>query len=231
VRLPPEYAGLYPFLDAGPATSTDAVLAEVRGSTAEKARQIVALRREVGRRQAGRLTACAEAMARAFADGGRLFAFGNGGSGTDAHAVATLFLSPPHGRPLPAFSLASDVAAVTALANDVGLDVVFSRQLGALARPGDIAVGMSTSGGSANVLHAFAEASRRGLVTVGLAGYDGGAMAEAGTVEHLIAIPSSSVHRIQEAQTTVYQVLWELVQRALGDPAPHTGVPSPAEES
>jgi D-sedoheptulose 7-phosphate isomerase len=104
---------------------------------------------------------------------------------------------------------------VTALSNDVGFEVVFARQVAAWGRPGDIALGLSTSGGSANVLAAFAEAHRRGLLTVGLAGYDGGKMAEADTIDHLFVIPSASVHRIQEAQTSLYHVLWELTQTAL----------------
>lgn len=213
---PAGMAALYPFLYADRGNSLDAVLAEVRRSTAEKAAEIVALREEVAARYADQLAVCATAMARAFERGGRLFAFGNGGSSTDAQSVAAIFLNPPRGRPLPAFALTADIAAVTALSNDVGFEVVFARQLGAFARPGDIAVGLSTSGGSANVLRAFDEASRRGLTTVGLAGYHGGSMAEADTIDYLFVIPSASVHRIQEAQTTVYHVLWELTQRALG---------------
>jgi D-sedoheptulose 7-phosphate isomerase len=120
-------------------------------------------------------------------------------------------------RPLPAISLTSDVAVVTALANDVGFEVVFARQVAAWGRPDDVAIGLSTSGGSANVLRGFEEASRRGLLTIGLAGYDGGKMAEADTIDYLFVVPSSSVHRIQEAQTTVYHVLWELTQQALAE--------------
>jgi D-sedoheptulose 7-phosphate isomerase len=212
---PAAMQSLYPFLYADPSSSISAVLAEVRRSSAEKAAEIVALRREVARRHATRLVSCAAEVAAAFQSGGRLFAFGNGGSSTDAQTLASLFLSPPRGRPLPAFSLTADIAAMTALANDVGLEVVFGRQLGALARPGDIAVGLSTSGGSPNVIRAFADARRRGLLTIGLAGYDGGQLAEPGVVDHLFVVPSTSVHRIQEAQTTVYQVLWELVQHEL----------------
>jgi D-sedoheptulose 7-phosphate isomerase len=163
-----------------------------------------------------RMVDCSRAMARSFADGGRLFAFGNGGSSTDAQAVAATFLHPgPGRRPLPALSLTDDVAVVTALANDVGFDVVFARQLAAFAKPGDIAVGLSTSGNSDNLIRAFEEASRRGLLTVGLAGYEGGKMAETDTIDHLFVVPSASVHRIQEAQTTTYHVLWELTQAAL----------------
>lgn len=209
---------LYPFLyrdEAGGADVT-AVLAEVRRSTAAKAADIVALRRGVATEHAERLAACAEVLAGSFRAGGRLFTFGNGGSSTDAQAVAQLFLDPgPGWRPLPAVALTTDVAVLTALSNDVGFDVVFARQLAAFARPGDIALGLSTSGGSANVLRGFAEAVRRDLVTVGFAGGDGGPLAAAGTVTHLFGIPSASVHRIQEAQTTAYHLLWELTQACL----------------
>lgn len=104
---------------------------------------------------------------------------------------------------------------VTALSNDIGFEVVFSRQLAASGRSGDIAFGLSTSGNSRNLIAGFQEADRRGMITVGLAGYDGGQMAELGTIDHLFVVPSSSVHRIQEAQTTVYHALWELAQDAL----------------
>ncbi len=208
---------LYPFLYAG-TSDLAPVLAAVRRSTVEKATEIVALRETMAQRYAGQLAGCAHALAVAFAGGGRLFTFGNGGSSTDAQAVAQLFLDPEPGtRALPAVALTGDVAVLTALANDVGFEVVFARQLAAFGRRGDIAVGLSTSGGSANVLRGFEEASRRGMVTVGFAGYDGGRMAAAGTIEHLFVVPSSSVHRIQEVQTTTYHVLWELTQHALAD--------------
>jgi len=211
--------GLYPFLYAGGGNAVSDVLAEVSRSTADKAAEIVALRQRVAADYADRLDACAAALAGSFRAGGRMFTFGNGGSSSDAQAVAQLFLGPgPGSRPLPAVARTTDVAVVTALSNDVGFEVVFARQLAAFARPGDVAVGLSTSGGSANVLAAFAEARRLGLVTVGFAGYDGGRMAEAaaaGAIDHLFVVPSASVHRIQEAQTTTYHVLWELTQSCL----------------
>ena len=210
---------LYPFLYAGGGNAVADVLAEVRWSTADKAAEIVALRQRIAADYADRLDACAAALAGSFRAGGRMFTFGNGGSSSDAQAVAQLFLDPgPGARPLPAVALTTDVAVVTALSNDVGFEVVFARQLAAFARSGDVAVGLSTSGGSANVLAAFAEARRLGLVTVGFAGYDGGRMAEAaaaGAIDHLFVVPSASVHRIQEAQTTTYHVLWELTQSCL----------------
>jgi D-sedoheptulose 7-phosphate isomerase len=206
---------LYPFLYSG-GSDLDDVLDQVRRSTVDKAAEIVELRRLTVRQDAARLADCARAMAGSFMGGGRLFAFGNGGSSTDAQDVAALFLNPGDGaRPLPALALTTDVAVVTALSNDVGFEVVFARQLAAFGRPGDIALGLSTSGNSDNLVRAFEEASRRGLLTIGLAGYQGGKMAELDTIDHLFVVPSSSVHRIQEAQTTVYHVLWELTQVAL----------------
>jgi D-sedoheptulose 7-phosphate isomerase len=205
-----ELEALYPFLYADPTEELGAVMAEVRRSTAAKATEIAELRRRVLDAEGDRLVECATAMAARFAAGGRLYTFGNGGSSTDAAEIATAFLHPAHGRPLPALALSNDVAVVTALSNDVGFDIVFARQLDALGRAGDIAWGLSTSGGSANVIRAFTTAARRGMLTVGLAGHPGGAMAELDELDFLFTIPSSSVHRVQEAQTTVYHVLWEL---------------------
>ena len=207
---------LYPFLYAGDTPDLGAVLAEVRASTVAKAREITELRRVICAQDAKRLTECAQQMAARFAAGGRLLAFGNGGSATDAQQLATLFLDPgPGERALPAFCLANDVAVVTALCNDVGVGVVFARQIAAFGQSQDIAVGLSTSGNSENLLRALDEAARRGLLTVGIAGYDGGKMAELDSLDYLFVAPSSSVHRIQEAQTTVYHALWELTVASL----------------
>jgi D-sedoheptulose 7-phosphate isomerase len=215
----PGMESLYPFLYAG-TSDVDAVVEQVRRSTEAKAEEIVLLREQVAERDGERLAACARAMAGSFAAGGQLLAFGNGGSSTDAQDLAGMFLHPGGGaRPLPALSLTADIAVVTALSNDIGFDVVFARQVAAFGRPGDIAVGLSTSGNSPNLIRAFDEAARLGMVTVGLAGYDGGRMAEADTIEHLFVVPSPSVHRIQETQTSIYHVLWELVQHELGEPS------------
>jgi len=205
---------LYPFLYDG-AGDAEGLREQAVRSTAAKADEIVALRKQVLARSGDDLERCATAMATAFASGARLFAFGNGGSSTDAQALVRLFTRPHGGRALPAVSLSADVAVVTALANDAGFENVFARQVAAFRRAGDIAVGVSTSGGSENVARAFDAARRLGALTVGFAGYDGGTMAGAGTVDHLFVVPSDSVHRIQEAQTTLYHVLWTLTQEAL----------------
>jgi D-sedoheptulose 7-phosphate isomerase len=211
---------LYPFLYSGKA-DLSAVLEQVRASTVAKVQEIGELRRAVCTRDGARLAGCARQMAARFGAGGRLFAFGNGGSATDAQQLATLFLNPGAGlRPLPALGLANDTSVVTALCNDIGVEVVFARQLAAFGGRNDIAVGLSTSGNSGNLLRAFDEASRRGMLTVGLAGYDGGKMAELDSIDYLFVAPSASVHRIQEAQTTIYHVLWELTLAALGPLSP-----------
>jgi D-sedoheptulose 7-phosphate isomerase len=211
---------LYPFLYSD-TSDLSAVLAQVRASTVAKAGEILELRRVIGERDGARLERCAREVADRFGAGGRLFAFGNGGSATDAQQLATLFLNPGGGtRPLPAFALANDTSVVTALCNDIGVEVVFARQLAAFGGRNDIAVGLSTSGNSGNLLRAFDEASRRGMLTIGLAGYDGGKMAELDSIDYLFVAPSASVHRIQEAQTTIYQVLWELALAALGPLSP-----------
>jgi len=218
---------LYPFLYSD-TSDLSAVLDQVRASTVAKAAEIVELRRAVGVRDGARIAECARQVAARFGAGGRLFAFGNGGSATDAQQLATLFLNPAPGDggngapPLPAFGLANDTSVVTALCNDVGVEVVFARQLAAFGGRNDIAVGLSTSGNSANLVRAFDEASRRGMLTIGLAGYDGGTMAELDSIDFLFVVPSSSVHRIQEAQTTIYQVLWELTAEEVSHVPGHT---------
>jgi D-sedoheptulose 7-phosphate isomerase len=219
---------LYPFLYEGRG-DLSAVLEQVRDSTVAKIEEIGELRRVICARDGARLAECARQAADRFAAGGRLFAFGNGGSATDAQQLATLFLHPAplstggEARPLPAFGLANDTSVVTALCNDIGVDVVFARQLAAFGGHNDIAVGLSTSGNSPNLLRAFDEARKRGMLTIGLAGYSGGKMAELGSIDYLFVAPSASIHRIQEAQTTIYQVFWELTSAEVAHVPRHTG--------
>jgi len=205
---------LYPFID-GEERDAGALLEDLARSAEAKAAASDDLRRTTLDGLAGQLDAAATEMSARFVAGGRLFAFGNGGSSTDAAAVASLFGHPPSGRPLPARSLAADPAVLTALANDVGYELVFSRQLASSAGATDIALGLSTSGSSVNLLRAFEQAKRIGALTIGLAGYGGGSMAQAGTVDHCLVVSSDSVHRIQEAQSAVTFELWRRVQRCL----------------
>jgi D-sedoheptulose 7-phosphate isomerase len=205
---------LYPFID-GDERDVSGLLADLARSAEAKATESRTLREATLAVAGAAIAAAGTAMAERFAAGGRLFAFGNGGSATDAAGVASLFVRPPALPALPARSLVADEAVLTALGNDVGFDLVFSRQLIAYARPGDIALGLSTSGSSENLLAAFAEARRRDVLTVGLAGFDGGRMAASSDIDHCIVVRSDSVHRIQEAQAAVVVALWEQVHHTL----------------
>jgi D-sedoheptulose 7-phosphate isomerase len=205
---------LYPFIEAEERDST-ALLEDLKASAEGKIRQSATLRRNTLDRCAQQIEAAASAAATRFGRGGRLFTFGNGGSATDAQGAATLFRQPPSGRALPALSLVEDQAVLTALSNDVGFELVFSRQLIAHAVAGDVALGFSTSGDSPNMLRAFEEADRRGLLTVGLCGYEGSGMAVIDAVHHCLVVRSDSVHRIQETQDALTLELWRAVQRHL----------------
>jgi D-sedoheptulose 7-phosphate isomerase len=202
---------LYPFIEGGE-QDADSLLADLARSAAAKGATSARLRAVTLADTDAAMTVLAKAMAERFSAGGRLFVFGNGGSATDAAGIVALFRTPPWGRALQARSLVADHAVLTALGNDVGFDLVFSRQLIAYARDGDMALGLSTSGNSTNLLNAFAEAGSRGLLTLGLAGYDGGQMATSPDVGHCLVVSSTSVHRIQETQTAMAFELWSRVQ-------------------
>ena len=209
---------LYPFID-GDERDADALVFDLAASARAKMAESTDLRDVTLLRCADILRAAGEAMAHRFQHGGRLFTFGNGGSATDAEGTAELFRSPPSGRRLPAMSLVDDHAVLTALANDVGFELVFARQIIAHAGSVDIALGFSTSGGSMNVMRAFEEATRRRLLTIGLSGYEGGAMASSEVVDHCLVVACDSVHRIQETQDALVFELWSVVQRCLQDDA------------
>ncbi len=211
---------LYPFIEGGE-RDAGRLLEDLARSAEAKAALSVALRRDTLVALEAEMEVTAAAMAARFELGARLYAFGNGGSSTDAAGVATLFGRPPSGRALAARSLVADHAVLTALANDVGYDLVFSRQLIATAGPADIALGLSTSGSSTNLLEAFAQARKLGLLTIGIAGYDGGTMRASDSVDHCLVVRSDSVHRIQEAQSAVMFALWERVQRLLVEGVAH----------
>jgi D-sedoheptulose 7-phosphate isomerase len=210
---------LYPFIDAEE-DDAESLLADLAASAQAKAAESLALRRSTLEANADLLETTASEMARRFAAGGRMFTFGNGGSCTDSTTLARLFARPPLGNPgksLPAWSLTADQAIVTALGNDVGFELVFARQLIARAKAGDIAIAMSTSGNSPNLLSALAEARQRGLYTIGFAGYDGGAFANNPNVDTCFVVRSQSVHRIQESQALLGYQLWLAVHERSGD--------------
>lgn len=207
---------LYPFLDAAEQDPA-ALLADLAASARAKSVESVRLRQESMQENATVSAAAATEMARRFIAGGRLFTFGNGGSATDATTLAMLFAKPPVGQPLPAWSLTADQAILTALGNDVGFDLVFARQLIARANRGDMAIAMSTSGNSADLMAALAQARQRGLYTVGFAGYDGGRFLTSTDVDACLVVRSQSVHRIQEAQALLgYRLWWSVHEQCHG---------------
>jgi D-sedoheptulose 7-phosphate isomerase len=149
--------------------------------------------------------------------GGTVLALGNGGSATDAMDAAADLRSPPATRGWPArraLDLTEDSSILTAVANDIGTEAIFSRQVIAYGGPGDAVLAFSTSGGSANVIAALAEARRRGLVTIAMVGYDGGQIAADGLADHVVITRSEHIPRIQEAQASAWHVLRELVEEA-----------------
>lgn len=205
---------LYPFIDAEE-RDTGPLLTDLAASAQAKSRESAALQRATLTECADQVHAAGAAMAERFARGGRLYTFGNGGSSTDAATLAGLFARPPHGRALPSRSLAADQAVVTALGNDVGFELVFSRQLGAYAQQQDMAIAMSTSGSSDDLMVALEEAARRGMLTVGFAGYDGGRFAAEAKLDYCFVVHSQSVHRVQESQALLGYQLWASVQQHL----------------
>ena len=209
----------YPFLDAPRSATLDGVLAAVRRSTLDKAREVISLRCELAAEYSESLVHAANLMGRRFEAGGKLIAFGNGGSATDADDMVADCLTPPRPawRSLPAISLPADSATLSGVANDVGFEHVFRRQLIALAQKDDIAIRISTSGNSPNVAAALVEAKRRGMLTIALAGYDGGAIAREGSTDFCFVARREFVPRIQEGHATLWHALLELVHAALGE--------------
>ena len=193
------------------------LLRDVSQSTRQKSQDICALRSRVYDEQSTLIASAAVAAAERFARGGRLLAFGNGGSATDALDAAADCMTPPvsNWRRLPALALSNDIGIVTGVANDVGFDHVFSRQILAFGRSQDIAFGFSTSGASKNVLQAMESASKRGLLTIALSGAGGGALAASAAVDYCVTAGSDYVPRIQEAHATVWHALLSAIHVAM----------------
>jgi D-sedoheptulose 7-phosphate isomerase len=166
---------------------------------------------------AERLEACCRALALRFQEGGRLFVMGNGGSPCDAQHVAVEFQHPivEKRRPLPALSLTSDTAWMTAVGNDSDFSLIFVGQLAQHATRKDAVLGISTSGASANVTRALRHARAEGLLTIGFGGRDGGAMVD--LCDYPFIVPSWATHRIQETHTLLLHLLWDHVHVALGE--------------
>jgi D-sedoheptulose 7-phosphate isomerase len=203
---------LYPFLSESE-RDLGAILDDVRRSVLMKSEEVGALREATLAENRDALIETAAELRRRFDAGGRLLAFGNGGSATDAMDAVADFRHPPHGWPSrAAIDLTEDSSILTAIANDVGVEEIFQRQVIAYGREGDAALALSTSGGSDNVIVALEEARRRGVATIALVGYDGGRVASEGLADHVVVTRSQHIPRIQEAQASAYHVLRELVE-------------------
>jgi D-sedoheptulose 7-phosphate isomerase len=205
---------LYPFL-AEREHDVDAVLADVSRSVGMKAAEVAALREQTLGEHRDVLVAAAVALRATFAAGGKLLALGNGGSATDAMDAVADFRTPPRRWTAHrALDLTEDPAILTAIANDIGPEAIFARQVIAYGHAGDALLALSTSGGSRNVIDALLEARRRGIVTIAMVGYDGGRIADEGLADHVVVTRSQHIPRIQEAQATAYHALRELVEVA-----------------
>jgi D-sedoheptulose 7-phosphate isomerase len=206
---------LYPFLSSGE-QPLERVVEEVQGSMLQKMEEVNGMRAAVAETEADAIAEIAVAVVERLRLGGKLIVFGNGGSATDANDLVADCVAPPSGfEPVPAVSLSAESPNITAIANDIGSEAIFARQLIAHARPEDVAVGISTSGGSANILAALAEARKRGLLTVGIVGYDGGRIVGERLADHALVIHSDYIPRIQEVQASVYHVLRGLIETLL----------------
>jgi D-sedoheptulose 7-phosphate isomerase len=202
---------LYPFLGEQE-RDLESVVADVRASVLAKVAEVAELRAQTLREAEQELRESARAVRARLEAGGRVLALGNGGSATDAmDAVADLRTPPAGWLPRPAIDLTEDPGILTAIANDVGVESIFSRQVIAHGRSQDTLFAFSTSGCSRNVLAALAEARRRGMLTIALVGYDGGLIAAEGLADHVIISRSEHIPRIQEAQASAYHALRELV--------------------
>jgi D-sedoheptulose 7-phosphate isomerase len=204
---------LYPFLGERE-HDLEGVVADVGRSALAKADEVAALREQTLSENAAALAAAAAGLRRDLDAGGKLLAFGNGGSATDAMDAVADFREPPDRswRSRRAIDLTEDAAILTALANDIGVEAIFARQVIAYGRDGDAVLALSTSGNSANVISALAEARRRGLRTIAMVGYDGGRVAAERLADHVVVTRSEHIPRIQEAQASAYHVLRELVE-------------------
>jgi D-sedoheptulose 7-phosphate isomerase len=189
----------------------------VKDAILRKARESADVKEQFFRAEADRIEALVRVMAARFSSGGRLYVMGNGGSATDAQHISVEFFHPivEKRRALPAIALTADQALLTAISNDRDFAKIFADQLRVLARPGDMALAVSTSGKSPNLVQALETARELGLLTIAFTGKDGGRLPD--LAEYCFVVPSFSIHRIQETHVTLYHIVWDLVHVALGE--------------
>jgi D-sedoheptulose 7-phosphate isomerase len=207
-----EAAFLYPFLGKEKQETFD-VVEQVAASIRMKVGDDALLRARVAKEESEKIANTALAIRNRVEHGGKLILFGNGGSATDANDFAIDCIMPPAGyKAIPAVSLSMEPANLSAIANDVGTELIFQRQLIAQARPGDVVIGISTSGGSKNIVTALEEARKRNLLTVALLGYDGGEVLRRGLADFPLIVRSDYIPRIQEVQASIYHILREALE-------------------
>ncbi|MGD0929128.1 MAG: SIS domain-containing protein [Candidatus Korobacteraceae bacterium] len=201
---------LYPFLGQTK-QETVGITQEAAASIVMKVQDDSRLRAQVAGEEAEQIIATVRAIHERVQRGGKLILFGNGGSATDANDWAIDCVLPPAGyQPVPAVSLSMEPANITAVANDIGTEAIFLRQLIAQAQPEDVAIGISTSGGSRNIVMALEEARKRGMLTVALLGYDGGDIKRHGLADLPIVVRCDYIPRIQEVQASIYHIIREM---------------------
>jgi D-sedoheptulose 7-phosphate isomerase len=205
---------LYPFLGQEK-QETSEVFAEVEQSIRMKVCDDAKLRIQVAEQESDQISRAVRAIHERLQRGGKLILFGNGGSATDANDFAIDCVLPPAGyRPVPAVSLALEPANITAVANDIGAEAIFLRQLIAQARPEDVAIGISTSGGSHNIIMALEEARKRNMLIVALLGYDGGEIKRQRLADFQIVVQCDYIPRIQEVQASIYHTMRDMLEVA-----------------
>jgi D-sedoheptulose 7-phosphate isomerase len=188
-----------------------------REAISRKVHESVEVKQQFFEHNADQIAALCQAMAQRFLQGKKLFVMGNGGSACDALHIAVEFKHPiiEKRRPLPAEALMADIATVSAISNDLDFSRVFVNQLRLSAQPGDMALAISTSGKSPNLIYALEAARDRGLMTIAFSGKDGGRFPE--IADYCLIVPSFSIHRIQEVHGTLIHVLWDMIHVAIGE--------------
>jgi D-sedoheptulose 7-phosphate isomerase len=180
----------------------------------QRIRTSIAVKQEL-LKQSALLAQVAEKLIEAYEAGKKILVFGNGGSAADAQHIAAELVGKYYmdRRPLPAEALTVNTSSLTAIGNDYAFERIFARQVEALGNPGDVAIGISTSGNSPNVIEAVRAAKKKGMITIGLTGAEGGRLRN--EVDYCICVPSKDTPRIQEAHILIGHIWCELIERAL----------------
>jgi len=200
-----------------PITRPSATPQEWRERVMRKTRESVEVKQKFFERNADQIAELSQKMADLFLQGNKLWVMGNGGSACDAQHVAVEFIHPiiEKRRALPALDLVSQMPVVTAISNDKDFARIFVDQLELWGKSGDMALAISTSGKSPNLIYALESAREKGMLTIAFSGKDGGRMPE--VADYCFTVPSFSIHRIQESHVALLHILWDLIHVAMGE--------------